>query len=52
MICNQHPILLPGKMAVNYEPYNEIGSEILNERVKKVFKNKSPRYPNELKKLR
>ena len=38
VICNQHPILLPGKMAVNYEPYNEIGSEILNERVKKVFK--------------
>ena len=41
VICNQHPILLPGKMAVNYEPYNEIGSEILNERVKKVFKNKA-----------
>ena len=41
VICNQHPILLPGKMAVNYEPYNEIGSGILNERVKKVFKNKS-----------
>ena len=38
MICNQHPILLPGKMAVNYEPYNKIRSEILNERVKKVFK--------------
>ena len=41
VICNQHPILLPGKMAVNYEPYNEIGLEILNERVKKVFKNKA-----------
>jgi len=41
VICNQHPILLPGKMAVNYEPYNEIGSEILNERVKKVSKNKA-----------
>ena len=41
MICNQHPILLPGKIAINYEPYNEIGAEILNERAKKVYKNKT-----------
>tara|TARA_Y100001970_G_C14247195_1_gene869127 strand:- start:185 stop:1714 length:1530 start_codon:yes stop_codon:yes gene_type:complete len=41
VITNQHPILLPGKLAVNYEPYNEIGSDILNERAKIVFKNKS-----------
>ena len=40
VICNQHPILLSGKIATNYEPYNEIGAEILNERAKKVFQNK------------
>ena len=41
VICNQHPILLSGKIATNHEPYNELGPEILNERAKKVFKNKS-----------
>jgi len=41
VICNQHPILLSGKIAINYEPYSELGAEILNERAKKVFKNKS-----------
>jgi len=41
VITNQHPILLPGKLATNYEPYNEITSDILNERAKMVFKNKS-----------
>ena len=41
VICNQHPILLSGKIAINYEPYSELGTEILNERAKKVFKNKS-----------
>ena len=41
VICNQHPILLSGKIAINYEPYNELGAEILNERANKVFKNKS-----------
>ena len=41
VICNQHPILLPGKIAINYEPYNEIGSEVLNERAKMVYKNKA-----------
>jgi len=40
VICNQHPILLSGKLATNYEPYNELGPEILNERAKKVYKNK------------
>ena len=40
VICNQHPILLSGKLAINYEPYNELGAEILNERAKKVYKNK------------
>ena len=41
VICNQHPILLSGKIAINYKPYSELGAEILNERAKKVFKNKS-----------
>ena len=41
VICNQHPILLPGKFAVKFEPYNEIGSSILNQRVEKVYRNKS-----------
>ncbi len=41
VITNQHPILLPGKLATNFEPYNELGSDILNERAKMVFKNKS-----------
>ena len=41
VISNQHPILLPGKLATNYEPYNELGSDVLNERAKMVFKNKS-----------
>ena len=40
VICNQHPILLPGKIAINYEPYDELGADILNERAKKVYKNK------------
>jgi len=40
VICNQHPILLPGKIAKNYEPYNELGVDILNQRAKKVYKNK------------
>ena len=41
VICNQHPILLPGKIAINYEPYNDIGSEVLNQRAKMVYKNKA-----------
>ena len=41
VISNQHPILLSGKLAVNYEPYNELGADVLNERAKMVFKNKS-----------
>ena len=41
VICNQHPVLLSGKLATNYEPYTELGSDVLNERAKMVFKNKS-----------
>ena len=40
VICNQHPILLPGKFATKFEPYSEIGSDLLNERVEKVYRNK------------
>ena len=40
VITNQHPILLSGKLATNYEPYDEIGADLLNERAKMVFKNK------------
>ena len=41
VITNQHPILLPGKLATNYEPYDNIGSDVLNERAKIVYKNKT-----------
>ena len=40
VITNQHPILLSGKLATNYEPYNELGAEVLNERANIVYKNK------------
>ena len=41
LFANQHPILLSGKLAINYEPYNELGADVLNERANMVFKNKS-----------
>jgi len=41
VITSQHPILLSGKLATNFEPYKELGSEVLNVRAKMVFKNKS-----------
>ncbi|MBI29447.1 MAG: hypothetical protein CMI95_06140 [Pelagibacteraceae bacterium] len=41
VICNQHPILLAGKFATQFEPYDKLGSSILNERVEKVYRNKS-----------
>ena len=34
VICNQHPILLSGKLAKNFEPYNEINTDVLNQRAK------------------
>ena len=40
VITNQHPILLSGKLAINYDPYNELGAEELNARAKIVYKNK------------
>ncbi|MDC0226542.1 exonuclease domain-containing protein [Alphaproteobacteria bacterium] len=36
-----HPIFLDNSNAINYKPYSEIGSEVLNERKKLIFKNKS-----------
>ncbi len=41
VICNQHPILLPAKFAIQGQIYAEIGRDILNERANKVYKNKS-----------
>ena len=41
VICNQHPILLSGKLAKNFEPYNEMNTDVLNQRAKIVYKNKS-----------
>jgi exonuclease I len=41
IICNKNPILFSGKLATNYPPYEELGSNILNQRANIVFKNKS-----------
>ena len=41
VICNKNPILFSGKLATNYSPYDEIGSNLLNKRANQVFKNKS-----------
>ena len=41
LTTGDHPIFLDNKNAINYKPYNEIGSEILNERKKLIYKNKS-----------
>ena len=41
IICNKNPILFSGKLATNYSPYDELGSNLLNQRANKVFKNKA-----------
>ena len=41
LTTGDHPIFLDNRNAINYKPYNEIGSEILNERKKIIYKNKS-----------
>ncbi|PPR47040.1 MAG: Exodeoxyribonuclease I [Alphaproteobacteria bacterium MarineAlpha5_Bin9] len=41
VICNKNPILFSGKLATRYSPYDNLGSDLLNERAKKVFKNKT-----------
>ena len=41
LTTGDHPIFLDNSNAINYKPYNEIGSEILNERKKVIYKNKS-----------
>ena len=41
LTTGDHPIFLDNSNAKNYKPYDEIGSEILNERKKLIYKNKS-----------
>ena len=41
LTTGNHPIFLDNSYATKYKPYDEIGSEILNERKKIIFKNKS-----------
>lgn len=41
LTTGDHPIFLDNRNAINYKPYNEIGSEVLNERKKLIYKNKS-----------
>ena len=41
LTTGDHPIFLNNSNAINYKPYNEIGSEVLNERKKMIYKNKS-----------
>ncbi len=41
LTTGDHPIFLDNSNAKNYKPYDEIGSEILNERKKMIYKNKS-----------
>ena len=41
LTTGDHPIFLDNRNAINYKPYDEIGSAILNERKKLIYKNKS-----------
>ena len=41
LTTGDHPIFLDNSNAINYKPYDEIGSEVLNERKKLIYKNKS-----------
>ena len=41
LTTGEHPIFLDNRNAVNYKPYDEMGSELLNERKKLIYKNKS-----------
>jgi exodeoxyribonuclease-1 len=41
LTTGEHPIFLDNRNAINYKPYDEIGSEVLNERKKMIYKNKS-----------
>ena len=41
LTTGDHPIFLDNRNAINYKPYNEIGSEVLNARKKMIYKNKS-----------
>jgi exonuclease I len=41
LTTGDHPIFLDNRNTINYKPYDEIGSEVLNERKKMIYKNKS-----------
>ena len=41
LTTGEHPIFLDNSKAINFKPYNEIGSDILNERKKIIYKNRS-----------
>ena len=41
LTTGDHPIFLDNSNAINYKPYDEIGSEVLNERRQIIYKNKS-----------
>ena len=41
LTTGDHPIFLDNSNAINYKPYDELGSELLNERKKLIYKNKS-----------
>ena len=41
LTTGEHPIFLDNRNAINYKPYDEIGSEVLNERKTMIYKNKS-----------
>ncbi len=41
LTTGDHPIFLDNSNAINYKPYDKIGSEVLNERKKLIYKNKS-----------
>ena len=41
LTTGDHPIFLDNKNAINYKPYDGIGSEVLNERKKIIYRNNS-----------
>ena len=41
LTTGDHPIFMDNSNAINYKPYDEIGSAVLNERKQIIYKNKS-----------
>ena len=41
LTTGEHPIFLDNRNVINHKPYDQIGSDTLNERKKIIFKNKS-----------